>query len=169
MKSTGEVMGIDKSLHMALYKGMLAAGMQIPQRGTIAATISDRDKDEALPLLQGFAALGFKLVATEGTARVLENLSIPVKRVKKIKEGSPNIIDLLQIGEVDFVVNTLTNGRSPFSDGFKIRRMAVEMNVPVLTSLDTLKVLLEVIKGQQYNQTASCYSLQEYIGGGRLS
>ncbi len=165
MKSTGEVLGIDKSLHMALYKGMLAAGLQIPNKGTIVATIADRDKEEALPLLQGFAKLGFKLMATVGTALGLQKLGIPVLRVKKIEEGTPNIVDLLQDRAVDFVVNTLTHARSPFTDGFQIRRAAVEMNVPVVTSLDTLRVMLEVIGELQHNQAASCFSLQEYISG----
>ncbi len=164
MKSTGEVLGIDKSLHMALYKGMLAAGMQIPCRGSIVATIADRDKDEALPLLEGFSRLGFSIIATEGTARVLQKQGIPVQCVKKIAEGTTNIVDLLQAGAVDFVVNTLSNGRSQLTDGFQIRRVAVEMNIPVLTSLETLKVLLEVICQRQHSQSAACFSLQEYSG-----
>lgn len=169
MKSTGEVLGIDRSLHMALYKGMLAAGMHIPSKGTIVATIADRDKEEALPLLQGFARLGFRLVATVGTALALQKLGVPVLRVKKIEEGVPNIVDLLQDGVVDFVVNTLTHARSPFTDGFQIRRAAVEMNVPVVTSLDTLRVMLEVIGEIQNRQASTCFSLQEYIGGALLS
>jgi len=166
MKSTGEVLGIDKSLHLALYKAMLAAGIKIPRQGTIVATIADRDKDEAIPVLQGFSRLGFRLVATEGTARALEKAGIPVETVKKIAEGSPNIIDLLHAGQVDCIVNTLNNGRSPFSDGFQIRRVAVEMNIPVLTSLDTFQVLLEVMRERQHRDTAPVFSLQEYIGMG---
>lgn len=165
MKSTGEVLGIDKSLHIALYKGMLASGIKIPNQGTIVATIADRDKAEAIPLLQGFAKLGFKLIATVGTAQALQQLGISVEKVKKIGEGSPNIVDLLQAGKVDLVVNTLTQGRSILSDGFRIRRVAVELGVPVLTSLDTLEVLLEVMRERQHRQIDPCFSLQEYISG----
>jgi carbamoyl-phosphate synthase large subunit len=147
MKSTGEVMGIDRSLKTALYKGLVSAGMIIPQKGTIVATIADKDKEEAVPILKGFADMGFKLIATEGTAAALRAVGIDdVQTVKKIKEGSPNIVDLIREGKVDFVVNTLTHGRRQFSDGFQIRRVAVELSVPCLTSLDTLKAMQEVIE-----------------------
>ncbi|MDD3363781.1 MAG: carbamoyl-phosphate synthase large subunit [Syntrophomonas sp.] len=165
MKSTGEVMGIDRSLKTALYKGLIAAGMEIPQKGTIVATIADKDKEEALPILKGFADLGFKLIATEGTAQALEKVGIEVETVKKIKEGSPNIVDLLRAGEVDFIVNTLTHGRRQFSDGFQIRRVAVELNVPCLTSLDTLKVMQKVIQEGENIKNMQCNSLQEYVNG----
>ncbi|MEA4925542.1 MAG: carbamoyl-phosphate synthase large subunit [Syntrophomonadaceae bacterium] len=165
MKSTGEVMGIDKSLKTALYKGLIAAGMEIPQKGTIVATIADKDKEEALPILKGFADMGFKLIATEGTARALSGMDIEVETVKKIKDGSPNIIDLLRSGKVDFIVNTLTHGRLQFSDGFQIRRVAVELNVPCLTSLDTLKVMQEVIGEGKNIKDMQCNTLQEYVNG----
>lgn len=167
MKSTGEVLGIDPSLHMALYKGMLAAGMQIPDRGSIAATIADRDKEEAIPLLEGFAGLGFRLIATEGTARLMQERGIPVECVHKIGQGQASIVDLLHAGKVDLVVNTLTSGRSILSDGFRIRRAAVEMNVPVLTSLETLRTMLEVAREGKSRAGAECLSLQEYTGAAR--
>jgi len=165
MKSTGEIMGIDRSLKTALYKGLIAAGMEIPQKGTIVATIADKDKEEALPILKGFADMGFKLIATEGTAQALEAVGIEVETVKKIKDGSPNIIDLLRSGKVDFIVNTLTHGKMQFSDGFQIRRVAVELNVPCLTSLDTLKVMQEVIGEGKNIGDMQCNSLQEYVNG----
>jgi carbamoyl-phosphate synthase large subunit len=165
MKSTGEVMGIDRSLKTALYKGLIAAGMEIPQKGTIVATIADKDKAEALPILKGFAEMGFKLVATEGTAQALREIGIEVETVKKIKDGSPNIIDMLRLGEVDFIVNTLTHGRLQFSDGFQIRRVAVELNVPCLTSLDTLHAMQQVIGEGKNIQDMQCNSLQEYVNG----
>jgi carbamoyl-phosphate synthase large subunit len=165
MKSTGEVMGIDRSLKTALYKGLIAAGMEIPRQGTIVATIADKDKEEALPILKGFVNLGFKLIATEGTAQALKAAGIEVETVKKIKEGSPNIVDLLRAGKVDFIVNTLTHGRLQFSDGFQIRRVAVELNVPCLTSLDTLKVMQEVIEEGENIKDMQCNSLQEYVNG----
>ncbi|NLT19641.1 MAG: carbamoyl-phosphate synthase large subunit [Syntrophomonadaceae bacterium] len=163
MKSTGEVMGIDRSLKMAIYKGLIAAGLEIPKKGTIVATIADKDKEEALPLLQKFAQNGFKLVSTHGTAKALQQIGVEAEIVKKISEGSPNIVDLIREGKVDFCVNTLNHGRRPFSDGFQIRRAAVELNVPCLTSLDTLKVIQEVIREVDNMQDLEIYSLQEYI------
>ena len=131
MKSTGEVMGLDRTLKAALFKGLLASGMEIPQHGNIVATIADKDKKEATEILKQFARLGFNLVATEGTAQALEQENIKVTCVKKLKEGSPNIIDLLRAGQANLIVNTLTHGRRPFSDGFQIRRAAVELNIPL--------------------------------------
>jgi len=165
MKSTGEIMGIDRSLKTALYKGLIAAGMEIPQKGTIVATIADKDKEEAIPILKGFADMGFKLIATEGTAQALKAVGIEVETVKKIKDGSPNIIDLLRSGKVDFIVNTLTHGKMQFSDGFQIRRVAVELNVPCLTSLDTLEVMQQVIGEGKNIGDMQCNSLQEYVNG----
>ena len=163
MKSTGEVLGIDRSLKTAIYKGLLEAGVEISHIGTIVATIADKDKDEAIPILYELSQLGFKLVATEGTAMALRNNGIAVETVKKIKEGSPNIVDLIRQGRVDFVVNTLTHGRMPFTDGFQIRRAAVELNVPCLTSLDTLKVVKEVITEGEKTAAMGIMSLQEYV------
>ncbi|KUG02960.1 carbamoyl-phosphate synthase large chain [hydrocarbon metagenome] len=165
MKSTGEVMGIDYSLQSAIYKGLISAGVEIPEEGNIVATIAERDKSEAIPLLVEFARMGFKITATEGTAKALQFVGIEVQTVKKIKEGSPNIVDLIREGRVDFIVNTLTHGKKPYSDGFQIRRAAVELNVPCLTSLDTLKVVMEVLQtGSKIgSERAQIRPLQEYL------
>lgn len=162
MKSTGEVLGMDLTLKKAVFKGLLAAGVNIPEKGTIVATIADKDKEEALPILKGFYNRGFKIIATAGTSRILEEQGITVQTVNKIKEGSPNIVDLIRDGQVDCVVNTLTHGRRPSSDGFMIRRAAVELNVPCLTSLDTLKVVLDVLTEGREMMGDTIYSLQEY-------
>ncbi|MDH7478925.1 MAG: carbamoyl-phosphate synthase large subunit, partial [Syntrophomonadaceae bacterium] len=142
MKSTGEVMGFDRHLDTALYKALLAARMDVPRKGNLLATIADKDKEEAVPLLKEFARLGFNLLATSGTASALEAAGLPVERVKKLDEGSPNIVDLVREGKIDFVINTLTRGKTPETDGFKIRRATVEMSIPCLTSLDTAKAVL---------------------------
>lgn len=163
MKSTGEVLGIDASLKKAIYKGLLGAGVSIPAQGTIVATVADKDKNEALPMFKAFYEMGFQIVATEGTSQALEKIGIKVQKVKKIKEGSPNIVDLIRDGQVDFVVNTLTHGRKPSSDGFLIRRAAVELNVPCLTSLDTLQAVLDVIIERETMEAAEIHSLQEYV------
>jgi len=165
MKSTGEVLGIDHSLKMAIYKGLLAAGVDIPKNGVIVATIADRDKTEAIPILADFHRMGFKLICTEGTAQALSQLGIEVERVKKIAEGSPNIVDLIREGKVDFCINTLTHGRRIFSDGFQIRRAAVELNIPCLTSLDTVKVIQQVVQEGDHLDTNPIKSLQDYVQG----
>ncbi len=166
MKSTGEVLGLDYSLNAAIYKGLLGAGVEIPTKGTMVATIADKDKDEAMPILQEFSRMGFKIISTAGTAKILRENGIEVESVKKLKEGSPNIIDLIREGKVDFVVNTITHARKPFSDGFQIRRAAVELSVPCLTSLDTLKVVQEVLQeGTDLTGMEVC-SLQEYVKEG---
>ncbi|MDD3269189.1 MAG: carbamoyl-phosphate synthase large subunit [Syntrophomonadaceae bacterium] len=167
MKSTGEVLGIDKSLKFAIYKGLLEAGVNIPDKGTVVATIADKDKAEAIPILTELAQMGFNLIATEGTAAALSKQGVSVRTIKKIKEGSPNIVDLIREGKVDFVVNTLTHGRNSFSDGFQIRRVAVELSVPCLTSLDTLKVVKDVILEGKINAETEIMSLQEYVAMGR--
>ncbi len=163
MKSTGEVLGMDKFLGNAIYKGLLEAGVNIPEKGTIVATIADKDKPEAIPILTEMAWMGFKLVATEGTAAALGKQGVDVQPIKKIKEGSPNIVDLVREGKVDLVVNTLTHGRNSFSDGFQIRRAAVELNVPCLTSIDTLKVVKDVALEGNRIEESKIMSLQEYV------
>ncbi len=146
MKSTGEVMGKDKSFAKALYKGLIGAGMQIPKYGKIIATIADKDKAEAAEILRGFVELGFEIVATSGTAKYLESIEIPVTIVKKLEEGSPNIVEIVRAGEANMVINTLTRGKQTARDGFKIRREAVENGVPCLTSLDTAEAILRVLE-----------------------
>lgn len=145
MKSTGEVMGTERTYAKALYKGLIAAGMEIPTYGTVLATISDKDKDEALPILRGFSQLGFRIAATEGTAKFLRDQGVSVRVVNKLAQGTPNLADDIREGRIQLVLNTLTKGRKPERDGFRIRRTAVEHGVPCLTSLDTAASLLEVL------------------------
>ncbi|GAW92638.1 carbamoyl-phosphate synthase large subunit [Calderihabitans maritimus] len=164
MKSTGEVIGLDRTLSRALYKGLVAAGCDIPLQGTILATIADKDKEEALPLLRGFAELGYRLCATAGTARKIREAGLEVEQVNKIREGSPHIIDLIRSDKIHFVINTLTKGKMPERDGFKIRRAAVEHGVPCLTSLDTTRILLQVLRSISKGEKLEIKSLQEYIG-----
>jgi len=146
MKSTGEVMGREKTLAKALYKGLVAAGMNIPTEGTLLVTVADKDKEEALGIVKRFRKLGFKLLATSGTADFLEKAGIPVTRVNKLSEGTPNLLDMIHSGEANIVLNTLTKGKTPQRDGFRIRREAVENGVACLTSLDTAAALLHVLE-----------------------
>lgn len=145
MKSTGEVMGVDIDYPKALYKAFISSGIDIPTEGGILATVADKDKDEAVPIIKRFKELGFDIYATEGTAAALEKAGVEVIKVKKIREGSPNLLDLIREEKINFVINTLTKGKMPERDGFRIRRAAVENSIPCLTSLDTAKAILKVL------------------------
>ena len=146
MKSTGEVMGRDKNLSKAIYKGLVGSGMKIPVHGSVLVTVADKDKEEALDIIRGFYDLGFRLLATAGTASFLEAAGLKVTTVNKVQEGNPNLLDMIRNGEASIVINTLTKGKTPERDGFRIRREAVENGVVCLTSLDTATALLRVIE-----------------------
>jgi carbamoyl-phosphate synthase large subunit len=151
MKSTGEVMGIDYTFDAALAKALLAAGLMLSPQGAILLSIADRDKPEALPIIRKFSAIGYKLYATEGTAAMIEAIGLPVKMIsKKLSEGHPNIVDIINNGTVNGVVNTITGGRIPLRDGFQIRRAAAERRIPCFTSLDTARAVVEaLVNGSQ--------------------
>ncbi len=151
MKSTGEVMGRDVNFAKALYKGLIGSGMRIPPTGVVIATIADKDKQEAVEILKGFYSMGYKIAATKGTAQALEDEGLDVIRVHKLSEGSPNILDLIRNGEAHFVVNTLTKGKTPERDGFRIRREAVENGVVCMTSLDTVRALLNMLESINFS------------------
>jgi len=165
MKSTGEVMGIDDSLEKALYKALLASRIDVHYGGRLLATIADKDKAEAIPLLRDFADLGFHLLATAGTAAGLEAAGLLVERVNKIADGSPHILDVIYEGNIDIVINTLTKGKKPESDGFKIRRATVEMSTPCVTSLDTARALSKVLGLLKRGEEMGVKAVQDYLGG----
>ncbi|MCX7843403.1 MAG: carbamoyl-phosphate synthase large subunit [Clostridia bacterium] len=147
MKSTGEVLGIAKTFDEALFKGIVASGIKLPKKGGgILMTVRDTDKPELVPIAEAFEKLGFELYATGKTAHMLNSYGIATNAVKKIDEGSPNLLDLIQSGKISLVINTPTKGRKPDRDGFKIRRKAVEMSIPCLTSIDTAKAVLDCVK-----------------------
>jgi carbamoyl-phosphate synthase large subunit len=146
MKSTGEVLGIAKTFHEALYKGIIAAGIEIPKPGTgILFTVKDTDKPELIPLAEKFEKLGYVLYGTGSTANYLNKHGIATNAVKKISEGSPNLLDMIDEGKIKLIVNTPTRGREPRRDGFRIRRKAVESSIPCLTSMDTAYGILKCI------------------------
>ncbi len=163
MKSTGEVMGIDRRYSVALYKSLVSAGYAIPQKGNVLASIAGRDKKESLPILSTLAGLGYKLFATVGTAEFLRSSGMSVESVRKIREDSPNIVDLIRTGEIHLVISTLTRGREPERDGFRIRRMAVEHNIPCLTSLDTAWALVEVLRSINEGDDIELIALQDVL------
>lgn len=147
MKSTGEAIGYDKQLNRAVYKALKASGLKVTNYGTVLATLSDSDKNSALPLIRRFYNLGFNIEATEGTANFLIQHGIRTRVKKKLSQGSDEILEALRKGYVTYVVNTITEGEmSGQRDGVVIRRTAVDNNVHVFTSLDTVKVLLDVLE-----------------------
>jgi carbamoyl-phosphate synthase large subunit len=154
MKSTGEVMGRDVNFAKALYKSLIASGMKIPPAGNIIVTVADKDKEEAAEILAGFHRLGYHIIATGGTASYLQKVGLPVRTVSKLNEGSPNILDLIRSGEAHFVVNTLTKGKEPERDGFRIRREAVENGIVCMTSLDTVRALVGMLESINFSSTS---------------
>ncbi|PIC75152.1 carbamoyl-phosphate synthase large subunit [Sporosarcina sp. P17b] len=154
MKSTGEVMGKDVTLEKALYKGLVAAGMEVKEYGTVLMTVSDKDKEEIVDIAKRFIETGYRIVATEGTAKALEAENIEVKTVGKIGTEGPTLIDVIQKGQAQLVINTLTKGKQPARDGFRIRRETVENGIPCLTSIDTAAAMLSVIESMTFQTDA---------------
>jgi carbamoyl-phosphate synthase large subunit len=147
MKSTGEAIGYDRALNRALYKALQASGMSVTNAGTVFVTIADSDKQEALPLIRRFYNLGFNIEATEGTAQFLKEHGIRTRAKKKLSEGSDEILQGIRKGYVSYVINTRDiSSQSSHTDGFEIRRCAVENNVTIFTALDTVRVLLDVLE-----------------------
>ena len=146
MKSTGEAIGYDDKLNRALYKAQ-AGGTRLQNYGTVLATIADRDKNEALPLIRRFYNLGFNIEATRGTARFLKENGIRTHAMAKISQGSSEILDSIRQGHVAYIINTREIGEPESeSDGLQIRRCATENNATIFTSLDTVRVLLDVLE-----------------------
>jgi len=154
MKSTGEVMGVDYDYASAMAKALIASNMLLKPDGAVLLSIADKDKEDATALIKALAETGHKLYATEGTARHIKSLGVTdVTQVSKILEGSPNVVDIVQQGLVDAVINTLSGDQEqPMRDGFYIRRAAVERRIPCFTSLDTARTALEALRdgGVQY-------------------
>ncbi len=147
MKSTGEAIGYDNSLPRAFYKAIQAAGMSVQNYGTVFATISDADKEEALPLIRRFYNLGFNIEATKGTADFLKEHGIRTRVQAKISDGSSDIPEAMRQGHIAYVINTGDVGALDTQrDGYEIRRLAVDNNITMFTSLDTVRVLLDVLE-----------------------
>lgn len=151
MKSTGEVMGKDTTLEKALYKGLIGSGRKVPLHGAILFTVADKHKEEACEIARRFQEIGFKIWATEGTAKFFEEHGVRTKIGYKIEENPEiNLIDLIQRGKVQYIVNTMTKGKQSERDGFQIRRTSVENGVPCLTSMDTVEAILKVIESMSF-------------------
>ncbi len=147
MKSTGEVMGIDRSFDAAFYKALVAAGLSLPPRGSILVTVADEDKAEALDIVTALTHMGYKLYATEGTAAMIERAGMPVQMVtKRIGHGSPDMLDVIRNGIVDGVLNTPGPADKEILDGLEIRRAAVERGIPCITSIDTARTVVAAME-----------------------
>jgi len=145
MKSTGEAIGYDSTMNRALYKALQASGMHLQNYGTVLATIADKDKEEALPLIRRFYQLGFNIEATSGTAKFLKANGIRTHSLGKIGDGSDEIPNALRQGHIAYVINT-KDPASTGNDGVQIRQIATEHNVSLFTALDTVRVLLDVLE-----------------------
>lgn len=151
MKSTGEVMGKDKTLEKALYKGLIASGAKMPLSGAILFTIADKHKQEALKLALRFNQIGYTLYGTEGTALYFNKHGVPTATIHKIGTVSgDNLLTSIQNGYIQFVINVYTKGKDVYKDGYKIRRAAVENRVPCLTSIDTAEAVLRVMESRSF-------------------
>ncbi len=146
MKSTGEAIGYDNTLTRALYKALKASGNRVENYGTVFATIANEDKEAALPLIRRFYNLGFNIEATAGTATFLKEHGIRTRVMGKISEGATDILEALKQGHITYVINTQSHNNGTMNDGIMIRRAAVENNVTIFTSLDTVAVLLDVLE-----------------------
>lgn len=162
MKSTGEVLGVGETLEEALYKGFLGAGKKMSnKRGVVLATINNYDKDEFIEIAKDMNELGYTFVATEGTAESLRENGIEATIVNRVEEARPNILDVIRNKQVDIVINTPTKGNDSTRDGFKIRRTATEFSTEVMTSLDTLKALVEVKKKEINRDGLAVYNIAD--------
>ncbi|HEY6202832.1 MAG TPA: carbamoyl-phosphate synthase large subunit [Candidatus Limnocylindria bacterium] len=160
MKSTGEVMGVDRTFAPALWKSLVAAGLAPASSGSVLITVADKDKQEVVAIIEGFHWLGYELVATSGTAALIRSLGIDVREVGKLSEGDDEILRIVRSGRCAAVVNTPTLGKTVDRDGFLIRRAAVEARVPCLTSLDTALAVVTALRASAVSYSVA--PLAEY-------
>lgn len=155
MKSTGEALGSDVTLEKALYKALIASGIKIPMEGNILVTVADKHKERAYEIVRKFSELGYGIYATSGTAKYLNDRNINIIEAKKVsEEGDNNVLDIIRHGKVNYVINTMSEGRSVSQDGFMIRRVAAENNISCFTSLDTAQAILGVIEARSFSAMA---------------
>lgn len=151
MKSTGEALGGDVTLEKALYKALVAAGIKVPTSGNVLLTVADEDKEDILEIAQRFSNIGYGIYATSGTAKYLSEHNIYVHDAIKISENSDtNVLNLIRMGRVNFVINTMSQNKHASQDGFMIRRTAAENNISCFTSLDTAEAMLRVVEAQSF-------------------
>lgn len=161
MKSTGESIGVDENFGMAFYKSQLAAGMDLPKEGKIFISVKEQDKKKIRPIAEKAANLGFELAATSGTADAAK--SVDIEKIKKVSQGSPNIRDAILNKEIDLIINT-SEGKQSAQDGYIIRRLAIELGIPYVTTLSGARAALNAIEAVQNNEI-TVKSLNEHIDG----
>lgn len=161
MKSTGESIGVDENFGMAFYKSQLAAGMDLPKGGKIFISVKEQDKKKIRPIAEKAANLGFELAATSGTADAAKGVDI--EKIKKVSQGSPNIRDAILNKEIDLIINT-SEGKQSAQDGYIIRRLAIELGIPYVTTLSGARAALNAIEAVQNNEI-TVKSLNEHIDG----
>jgi carbamoyl-phosphate synthase large subunit len=167
MKSTGEVMGIDRSFGLAFAKSQLAAGQKLPLSGTVFISVRDKDKEAFLEIASLIHQLGFKIVATGGTSSFLSDHGIPATRVSKVREGRPHIVDMMVNGEISLVMNT-TSHKKAVSESYSIRRTALTLDIPYTTTLAGARATAQAIEAMIQGEM-DVRTLQEYHDvGGRL-
>ena len=154
MKSTGEVMGTDREFEKALYKAFEGAGMQLPETGTVLLTIDDRNKQEALQIARRFEKMGYRIAATKGTAKFLQDNGLHAKVVGKIHDIQPNLLNEIKDRKLDLVINTMGHDQAHNSDGFIIRQAAIQHNIPLLTALRTADALLKAMENRTFMTNA---------------
>ena len=160
MKSTGEVMAIDEDFDLAVYKSQQAAYCSVPVSGRVFISVKDEDKKKVVPVAQELLRLGYELVSTQGTSRVLEAHGVKTEVVKKIAEGHPNVADKIRAKEIGLVINTPT-GKGPMLDEAKIRSLAVSFNIPCITTLNAARAIVRAVKSFR-KRGLTVKSLQEY-------
>jgi len=167
MKSTGEVMGVASDYPAAFGKAQAAAGAELPASGSVFVSVTDGDKPAATQIAAGFHDMGFKVLATRGTSQAIRRMGVPVERIKKLSEGSPNVVERIEAGEVELVINTPT-GSGARADGYEIRRAAVGRGIPCITTMSGASAAQRAIRARR-SEESSVISLQELhgdVGGG---
>jgi carbamoyl-phosphate synthase large subunit len=163
MKSTGEVMGIDTNFEKAFLKSQIAAGTHLPDFGTVFVSVKDADKAAIVPMCRELIQMGFKLLATRGTADVLKAAGIPVSRVNKVAEGRPHIVDNMKSGHVALVFNT-TEGTQAIKDSFDLRQAALTYNIPYYTTVEGARAAVRGINALKRGRLEVA-PLQSYVSG----
>ena len=162
MKSTGEVMGIDDNFQSATIKALISSNMALPKNGSILLSISNDYKEDSKVLIKLLGESEYNIFATEGTASLINELGIPVTVVPKRLDGEhPNVVDIIENGTVDAVVNTVTGNRDVLQDGFHIRRAAVDRRIPCFTSIDTATAAAESLVGKEHSFNVK--TIKEYL------
>jgi carbamoyl-phosphate synthase large subunit len=168
MRSTGEVMGISTSVALAFAKSLSASGFTLPRRGRALISVKPGDKASACHVARRLRNLGFDIVATDGTADVLERLRIPVERVHKVAQGSPHVVDKVRSGEVQLVINT-TEGAKAIRDSYSIRRSALLANIPYFTTMAAGLAAVDAMEAQMLMTRPEVKSLQEWHARSRAT